>query len=317
MNKNFDYDDINLIPKKCIVDSRSECDTKVKLGKHLFEIPAMPANMKATINESLAEKLIRNNYFYVMHRFDIDIKEFIRSFKEKNLITSISIGVNEPAYQLINQLKFEQLIPDYITVDIAHGHAIKMERMLKTLRDTFGNDVYIMAGNVSTIDGTNDLAMWGADGIKVGIGPGSACTTYPETGFGSRNRQASTVYECAEGNIYGVDIIGDGGIRNVGDIVKNYVLGAKMSMVGGMFSAFTDSPGNQVVINNEYFKEFYGSASVHNGNKKNRIEGKKTLIPEKPETLLTYLNRVKESIQSAISYGGGNKLDDLYDVLWS
>lgn len=173
MEQVFDFEHINLIPKKCIVDSRSECDTSFQFGKHKFKLPIIPANMECVINEEIAETLAKNGYFYVMHRFGIDNVDFIRKMKAKELITSISIGVNQDSYELIDKLRYSNLIPDYITIDIAHGHAIKMERMIKYIRSfELLKDVFIIAGNVCTPEAVKDLSEWGANAIKAGVAPG-------------------------------------------------------------------------------------------------------------------------------------------------
>jgi GMP reductase len=309
----FDYDDINLIPRYSIVDSRSECDTSIKFGKFKFKNPVIPANMESVIDEKLARELSINGYFYILHRFGIDNKSFIKNMKKEGLVTSISIGVNEDSYQLIGELVNEKLIPDYITIDIAHGHCKKMKKILRFLKD-LNIDSFIIAGNVASIEGTVDLDNWGADAIKIGVGPGSVCTTFPTTGFGSRNIQASIVHECS--NVTKKYIIADGGIKYPADITKSIVLGASMVMVGGMMSAFLDSPGRVVEIDDVKYKEFYGSASYRQGAKNSRIEGLVKLNKLKNVTTIDYLDYLTECLQSSISYGGGKKLEDLYSVRW-
>jgi len=309
----FDFKDINLKPRKSIVDSRSQCDTSLKLGKYTFQLPLVPANMQAIIDEDIAIKLSEGGYFYIMHRFDIDVVEFIKKMKSFNFPTSISIGVNNDSYELINQLVELDLVPDYITIDIAHGHSIKMEKMLQFLKEKLPR-TFLIAGNISTPEGVEDLQNWGADALKVGIGPGSACTTYPATGFGSRNCQAWTIYECAK--IAKVPIIADGGIKVPGDITKSLVLGATMVMVGGLLAGQLDSPGKTVQIDGKPHKEFWGSASSHQSGKKNRIEGKKNLIPLKDKTISQEMNYLKECLQSSISYAGGKNLTVFEEVSW-
>ena len=161
-----------------------------------------------------------------------------------------------------------------------------------------------------------DLEEWGANAIKVGIGPGSACTTYVATGFGSRGAQASIIQECALARkSKNTLIIADGGIKEPGDIVKSIVLGADMIMVGGLFSALKDSPGSLVKgADGELYKEFWGSASTYQNNKKNRIEGTKKILKMKSNTILEEMNYIKECIQSAISYGGGSEITSLKNV---
>ena len=305
----FDYGHINLIPKMCVVGSRSECDTRVKFGSRQFNLPVVPANMQCVINDEIAMKLATNGFFYIHHRFDVNAPDFIRKMKMHNLYSSISLGVNSEAYDVIQELINHNLIPDYITIDVAHGHSISMKNIIIYIRQRFPT-TFIIAGNVCTPEATRDLESWGANAIKVGIGPGSACTTYNATGFGSRGAQASIVADCAAATEFpGTRIIADGGISHHGDISKSLVLGAHMTMIGGMFSSLTDSPGEVVNMNGQLFKEFWGSASSFQSNKKNRIEGTKKLLPMKPHGILDEMQNIKESLQSAISYGGGATLD--------
>lgn len=312
----FDFQDINLIPRKCIVESRNECDTTIIFSKFIFNLPVVPANMECVINDEIAYKLASNGFFYVHHRFNVNAVEFSRKMRASNLPVSISIGVNNDAYDIMHDLEAENLIPDFITIDIAHGHSIKMEKIIRWIKYKFPNGPFIIAGNVSTPDAVRDLESWGADAIKVGIGPGSACTTYVATGFGSRGCQASVVMECAMARTKPTTkIIADGGIKEPGDISKAIVLGADMVMIGGMFSALCDSPGNTVTgTDGRTYKEFWGSASSFQSGKKNRIEGTKKLMLMKNHGILDEMEYIKECLQSSISYGGGSDLSCLNDV---
>lgn len=134
----FDYEDIQLIPAKCIVDSRSECDTSVKLGKHTFRLPVVPANMQTIIDEKIAIQLAEGGYFYIMHRFDPASRPtFIRDMHSRGLIASISVGVKEDEYGFVEQLAQDSLIPDYITIDIAHGHSNAVIRMIQHIKSIY------------------------------------------------------------------------------------------------------------------------------------------------------------------------------------
>lgn len=303
----FDYDDINLVPKFCIVKSRSDCSTE----SHGFRSPVIPANMECVINEDVAEKLAMHGYLYIMHRFG-DTFEFVKRMNEKKLLTSISVGVNQDSFDLLNKIFTEKLQVQYVTIDIAHGHCEKMKSMISFIRDMFP-DTYIIAGNVSTPEAFSELENWGAHMIKVGIGPGYACTTYNMTGFGSRGIQASVIQQCANVRQRAL-IIADGGIQHPGDIAKSIVLGADFVMVGGMLSGFHDSPGKIVEKDEKMYKEYWGSASGHQSGKVKRIEGTRKLIPLKNGSIVDYMNHLIECLQSAISYGGGNKLVDLRKV---
>jgi GMP reductase len=311
----FDFKDINLVPNRCVVDSRSECDTTLILGNYTFKLPVVPSNMECVIDVNLARNLASNGYFYILHRFykDREILSFLNSMKEDNLFTSISVGVNEESYNLLNKIFKYDLEIDYVTIDIAHGHSNKMFNMIRFIREKFPK-AFIIAGNVSSPNAVLELQEWGADAIKVGIGPGSACTTYPSTGFGSRNCQASTIYECA--NFSKVPIIADGGIQNPGDIAKALTLGASMVMVGGMLSGFKDSPGDIIENENGIYKQFWGSASNYQSGKTNRIEGKLNLIPLKEKSIFEELTYIEECLQSSISYAGGNDLNAFLRVNW-
>lgn len=309
----FDFEQINLVPQKCIVNSRSECDTSVKLGNFTFKLPVVPANMECVIDENLAVKLAKNNYFYIMHRFGTNPVMFTLLMKSQGLVSSISLGVNEDSYKLVDELKSTNMIPDFITIDIAHGHSTKMEKMIKYIKSNLPES-FIIAGNLSTQEAVNDLEEWGADALKIGIGPGLACTTWPTTGFGSRNCQASTIYNCSL--VSKKPIIADGGIRVPGDISKSIVLGATMVMVGGMMSGFKDSPGHLVTVDGKDKKEFWGSASKFQSGKSNRIEGTKILVDYKDRSIIDEMKYLEECLQSSISYAGGNTINSLKNVKW-
>ena len=300
---NFDFNNMNLVPKLCVVESRSLCDPSVQIGGRRFALPIVPANMECVIDTNLAIKLAKAGYFYIMHRFGNQTIEFAKCMKSQGLPISISVGVGKDSYVMLSQLEDDDLVPDYITIDIAHGHALSVKQMIEWIRSHFPH-AYIIAGNVCTPKAVEDLESWGADAIKVGIGPGSACTTYNVTGFGSRGIQASSIAQCAMAARKAM-IIADGGIKEPGDIAKSLALDAGLVMVGGMFSALIDSPGNTVELDGRQYKEFWGSASVHATGKKDRIEGTKNLVPLKSRTVLDEMAYLTECLQSAISYGGG------------
>jgi GMP reductase len=303
MKQVFDFNDITLLPQFSYVESRSECTTKTKFGKHTFKSPVVPANMESIIDVSLAIKLSEEGYFYILHRFDIDEVSFVKTMKDMGLISSISVGVNDDSYRLIDELVSKNLDPDFITVDIAHGHSIKMKKMVHYIKNKMTN-TFLIGGNVCTPEAVNDLTEWGCDAIKCGIGGGSACTTYHSTGFGNRGWQASMIEQCSR--VSKVPIIADGSIKENCDIVKSLVLGASMVMVGGMFAGYKESPGKLIQVDNIWYKTFWGSASSEQSGKENRIEGIKMRILYKNESILNKLKDVEESLQSAISYGGGN-----------
>ena len=306
----FDYDNILLLPRKCRVQSRAECDTGVSLGKHTFRLPVVPANMKTVVNESICEWLATNGYFYVMHRFDLDNVQFVRDCKKKGMYASVSLGVKQADYDTVAAWCAEGLCPDYITIDIAHGHSDNVHRMITHLKEHLP-DAFIIAGNVGTPEAVIDLETWGADATKVGIGPGKVCITKLKTGFGTGGWQLSALKWCAR--VATKPIIADGGIREHGDIAKSIRFGASMVMIGSMLAGHEESPGQTVEVDGRLFKEYYGSASDFNKGEYKHVEGKRILEPIKG-LLKDTLREMQEDLQSSISYAGGTRLMDIRKV---
>jgi GMP reductase len=306
----FDYDNILLLPRKCVVESRRECDPSVQFGPRTFKIPAVPANMRTVVDEPICTWLAENGYFYIMHRFDIDNVAFARRMRERNLFVSISLGVKAEDYAIVDRLAAEGIGADYITIDIAHGHAEAVQRVIAYIKQKLP-DAFVIAGNVGTPEGIIDLENWGADATKVGIGPGKVCITRMKTGFGTGGWQLSALKWCAR--VATKPMVADGGIREHGDIPKSVRFGASMVMVGSLFAGHEETPGKTVEVDGKLFKEYYGSASEFNKGYKSFVEGKRILEPVKGK-LADTLREMEEDLQSSISYAGGRKLMDLRRV---
>jgi GMP reductase len=306
----FDYDNILLLPRKCRVESRSECDTRVTLGGRSFRLPVVPANMKTVVDESICAWMADHGYFYVMHRFDLDNIEFVKRMQARGSYASISLGVKPADYATVDQLVSLGLVPEYITIDIAHGHADSVKNMIACLKDKLPAS-FVIAGNVATPEAIIDLENWGADATKVGIGPGKVCITKTKTGFGTGGWQLSALKWCAR--VATKPIIADGGIREHGDIAKSIRFGATMVMIGSMLAGHEESPGQTVVEDGKRFKEYYGSASDFNKGEYKHVEGKRILEPIKG-ALADTLIEMEQDVQSAISYAGGTQLMDIRKV---
>ena len=279
-------------------------------GGRRFKLPVVPANMKTVLDERIAEQLARDGYFYVMHRFDLDNLAFARRMRELGLYVSISSGVKPADAAVIDQLAATGIGADYITIDIAHGHAESVQRMIAHIKAKLP-DAFVIAGNVGTPEGVIDLENWGADATKVGIGPGKVCITRLKTGFGTGGWQLSALKWCAR--VASKPIVADGGIRHHGDIAKSVRFGAAMVMIGSLFAGHEESPGQTVEVDGKLYKEYYGSASDFNKGEYKHVEGKRILEPIKGR-LADTLREMREDLQSSISYAGGRVLSDLKKV---
>lgn len=234
MENVFDYEDIQLIPEKCIVKSRKECDTSIEFGGRKFRLPVVPSNMQTIIDEKIAIYLAENDYFYIMHRFKPETRlDFVKEMQERGLYASISVGVKEEEFDFIIELADAGLTPEYITIDIAHGHADTVISMIKHIKKYLPNS-FVIAGNVGTPQAVRDLEQAGADATKVGIGPGKVCITKIKTGFGTGGWQLAALRWCAKAATK--PVIADGGIRTHGDIAKSIRFGASMVMIGSLFA---------------------------------------------------------------------------------
>lgn len=296
-NKQLYYDNVALLPNYSTLRSRKEADTSIVMGKFKFNLPVVPANMKCTIDEKLAFQLSEKGYFYIMHRFDIDVYNFVEQANQQNWkCISISVGVKDFDIQLVKRLTNYRV--DFITVDIAHGHCLMMKEMIEVIKQYLPT-TFIIAGNVCTPEGFNDLAQWGAHAVKVGVGPGAACTTKLKTGF------TYPMFSCIRNIVDNMKtdalLIADGGINYNGDIAKAICAGADLIMCGKLFSECIDSPAP---IKNGS-KLYYGSASVFNKNHTNNIEGKQIEVVCNGLTYEEKLNEITQDLQSSISYAGG------------
>ncbi|MDD7322104.1 MAG: GMP reductase [Limosilactobacillus mucosae] len=307
----FDYDDIQLVPNKCIIKSRSEADTSVKFGPKTFKIPVVPANMESVIDEDLAIWLAQNDYYYVMHRFQPeDRADFVKRMHDRGLFASISVGIKDSEYDFIDRLKSEHLVPEYITIDVAHGHSDYVIKMIRYIKQQLPES-FLTAGNVATPEAVRELENAGADATKVGVGPGKACITKLKTGFGTGGWQLAALRLCSKAA--SKPLIADGGIRHNGDIAKSVRFGASMVMIGSLLAGHQESPGHLITIDGKRYKQYWGSDSeVQKGAYRN-VEGKQMLVPFRGSIKDTLLE-MQEDLQSSISYAGGRDIKSITKV---
>lgn len=302
------YDDVYLVPKYSELNSRKKADTSIVFGDRKFNLPIVPSNMKGSIDAKWAKWLSENNYFYVMHRFHGVTVPFVEKANQENWRTiSISTGVNDESLEELALIKTKGLHFDYVTIDVAHGHHIKVKNRIEEIRRIFGDDVFIIAGNTSTPQATVDLEDWGADATKCLIGTGSACSTKYQTGF--HVPSFSCILDCSY--VAKKPIIADGGAKYYGDIAKSLVAGATMVMSGGMFASCNDSPAPNTTDGK---KHYFGNASATAKGQNLHVEGFDLHLENAGISLEERLNEIKQALQSSISYAGGNDLSSLQGV---
>ena len=255
--KGLTFDDVLIIPARSDVRSRREPQLTSQLTKNIrIETPIISANMDTITEFDMAYAMNQLGGLGILHRF-LSIEEQAQQalrLKEsgvKNIAASVGVGeeFKTRAQAVINAGA------NIITIDIAHGHSIQMTETMKWLKDKHPN-IELIAGNLATPDAAYDLINAGADAIKVGIGPGSMCTTRIITGCGVP--QLTAIALCAEvAQSYGVPVIADGGIRTSGDMVKAFAAGASIVMLGSMLSGTIETPGE--IKNGK--KQYRGMAS--------------------------------------------------------
>jgi len=256
-NHGLTFDDVLIMPKKSELRSRRDPSLKSRLTKTKFlETPIISANMDTVTEAKMAIAMNNLGGMGIIHRF-MNVEQqvaHIREVKESGAkIISASIGVNADFKERTAALVAAGV--NVMTIDIAHGHSVQMMETLKWLKDTY-SDLEVIAGNLASPDAAVDLIEAGADAIKVGIGPGSMCTTRIITGCGVP--QLTAIALCAEvAQSYGVPVIADGGIRTSGDMVKAFAAGADTIMLGSMLSGTIETPGD--IVNGK--KQYRGMAS--------------------------------------------------------
>ncbi|MCH2535506.1 MAG: IMP dehydrogenase [Bdellovibrionales bacterium] len=241
--KGYSYNDVLITPSKSEVRSRREPDLKTRLTKKTtIDLPFISSNMDTVTEADMAIGMAKMGGFGILHRFMSveDQVAQVRKIQEAGIeLIGASIGVNQDYKDRAKALV--QAGVKIITVDIAHGHSIQMIETLKWLKDSF-SDIEVIAGNVATPEGVQELAQEGADAIKVGVGPGSMCTTRIITGCGVP--QLTAVALCSEAaEELDVPVIADGGIKTSGDIVKAFAVGADSVMLGSILAGAIETPG--------------------------------------------------------------------------
>jgi len=304
------FDDVLLTPKYSDIKSRSEVSLETRLSSKIsLGLPVISSPMDTVTESRMAMAMQRVGALGVIHRYNTieQQAQLVAHVSTNNDSVAAAIGVTGDFFERAHEVVAAGA--DVVCVDIAHGHHVMMKDALKKLRSSFPDELHIMAGNVATLQAFDDLADWGANSIRVGIGGGSICSTRIVTGHGVPTLQS--VLDCSLSR-HDVKIVADGGIKTTGDIVKAIAAGADFVMVGSMLAGTNETPGTVLETpNGEKYKEYRGMASK----KAQHSWRGKSSTPEGVATTVPYKGSVKHALQdidgglrSGLSYSGARTI---------
>ena len=333
-DKGYAFEDLLLLPQYSDIESRSEIDLSNSLGNLSFSLPIISSPMDTVTEVEMACALAQAGGLGVIHRYNsieeqVKLAETILSqhwAETDKIFTGYvdEIDIVEP-YELAaaigttgdflkRAVALNEAGVRVFCLDVAHGHHKLVKTALKELRDALGSNVHIMAGNVATRQAVDDLADWGADSVRVGIGGGSICSTRIQTGHGLPTLQ--TIIDCAQ-TTRDVKIVADGGIKTSGDIVKALAAGADFVMLGSLLAGTDEAPGD--IYENrrgEKYKAYRGMASKEAQmdwhGRFSSLEGISTTIPYKGPVGFI-LDDLERGVRSGLSYSGCRTIEELHE----
>ncbi len=327
----YTYDDIQLVPSFSKVISRKNISLFTKVSQHYYLCAPFVASCMDTVCESkMAIKMAEAGGVGCIHRFlsiENECKEVetVVDYIKKNILQKkwstlsndwkeefaipvmAAVGVNEDFVE--RAIALVNAGVNIILIDVAHGHHELVQKAIAKLKSVLPKHVDIIAGNIASAQAAKDLENWGADGLRVGVGGGSLCTTRLKTGFGVPN------VTCLEdiNAVTTLPVMADGGIRTSGDIAKALALGSQTVMLGSLIAGTKESPGQIIEKNNGLFKRYRGAASLEtktaHGKEQRNVEGESTVIPFKGGVKFV-LQGLQDGLRSALSYSGANNLKE-------
>ena len=320
------FDDVTLAPRYSEI-LPSEADTSIKLSKDLkLKIPILSSAMDTVTESKMAVAIAKLGGIGVIHR-NLDIKsqiQEIKKVKKQNLLVGAAVGAGPKEFKRADAILKENL--DMIVVDTAHGHTKKVADIIRFIKKKKNKKTALCAGNIATPEAAKFLIKLGVDIIKVGIGPGSICTTRLVAGIGVP--QLSAILSVRNGiQNKNVKIISDGGIKYSGDLAKAFAAGADAVMIGSLFAGTDETPGKLIKKNNKLFKSFRGMGSVGAMNKgsadryfQTKQKDSSKYVPEGVEGLVKYKGKVERVIfklvgglKSSMGYLGSKQIKYLRD----
>lgn len=314
----YTFDDVLLTPRRSGVASRFHVSTKTSFTKNFsMELPVVAANMDTVSEAEMCLAMDTIGAAAILHRFmtlDMQVAQ-VRAVREKSKIVAASIGVAQDSKDRAKALV--DAGANVLTVDIAHGHSESMIEVVRYLKKEFPS-IDVIAGNIATPEAAQDLIAAGADALKVGIGPGSMCTTRIITGVGMP--QLSAIAMCSQiSKPAGVPLIADGGLRTSGDAMKALAAGAQSVMLGYVLSGCLETPGE--LVNGKKMYRGMASRSAQTSWRGGQLpEG---MAPEGETTYVPCKGPVREVVQefvggirSGMSYLNARTISEISEMAY-
>ena len=300
------FDDVTLAPKYSEI-LPSQVDTSIKITNNLqLKVPLLSSAMDTITESKMAIAIAKAGGLGIIHR-NLNIKEQIleiKKVKKKKLLVGAAVGAGVNEFKRAEEILKEKV--DMIVVDTAHAHTKKVSEIIKFIKKKKNKKTALCAGNIATPEAAKFLLKLGVDVIKVGIGPGSICTTRLVAGIGVP--QLSAILSVRNGiKNKNVKIISDGGIKYSGDLAKAFAAGADAVMIGSLFAGTDETPGKLIKRNGKLFKSFRGMGSVGAMNKgsadryfQSKQKDSSKYVPEGVEGFVKYKGKVSDIIYKLI-----------------
>ena len=312
------YDDVNINPQYSNIEHRKDCNTITRVTKNIhLEIPLVSSPMDTVTAYDMCVEMDRLGGMGFLHRFQSSeaIRKQIVSFRFNRSEGTIGASIGVTGDYINEAQMYVDAGAQIILIDVAHGHHKLVKEAIRRLKDEVKGTFDVLVGNIATKEAAKDLCEWGADGLRIGVGGGSLCSTRMQTGVGVP--MVSSILSCVTvADSYNVPCMADGGVRCPADVCKGLAAGADTIMLGSLLSGTKESPGSitkQGQWPNEVLqKKYRGSASLESkqdrGETKN-VEGYSTTIPYKGK-VKRIVNDIMDGVRSSMSYvGAGNILE--------
>ena len=316
MKEHLTYDDVQILPKYSDIEHRATCNISTKITKNYnLDIPIVSSPMDTVTEYEMAYEMSRLGGMGIIHRF-MSIENQTKMIDELNThIVGAAVGVTGDFVERTQELS--NVGCPIICIDVAHGHHKLVKEAMRRLKNEVKGTFDILVGNIATKESARDLCRWGADGLRIGIGGGSLCSTRIQTGIGVP--MVSSILDCVSvADDYDVPCMADGGIRSIGDVCKGLACGADTIMLGSLLSGTKETPGiitKQGQWPNETLqKKYRGSASLESksdrGEEKN-VEGYSTTVKYKGK-VKRVISDIIDGIRSSMSYVGSSSISEYH-----